>query len=241
MISSLLLAAALWPATATQHCVPSEQNIIVGVAYNPEGEFLYCELISKPNDKTIEIDYTRNQKIFARKKLSYGNNPLMPEVKQKDERSGELRQTENKGQELIIQYQPNSHKKMATATFSIDQADIVDAGFDNYIRKSWEDLSTGQILSVNFASIAHQKVLPLRISARPLEKCQAQAAEKEQASCFFVEIDNAFLRLLLGNIKLVYDQHHRLQKFDGVVNINDDKESTQHATIYYFYQQDYSQ
>ena len=115
----------------------------------------------------------------------------------------------------------------------------MDAGFDNFVRLHWEELSAGKTLSVNFASIAHQKVLPLRVSLQPEDKCAEKSPSPAQASCFVVEVDNMFLRLLLGNIKLTYDSQHRLQRFDGTVNINNDDEDSQSAVIDYFYASDY--
>jgi hypothetical protein len=76
----------------------------------------------------------------------------------------------------------------------------------------------------------------LRISSQPLEKCGRDVNKTPSTHyCFYVEIDNAFLRMLLGNIKLVYDHQRRLEEFNGVVNILSEKESNQTATIHYYY------
>lgn len=237
MIASLALTAALWPAAVVQDCVPSDNVVIVGVARDNAGKFLYCEMVSRPGEHQLRVEYTRRNQLFATKQLAYGQSLKMPEVLQQDSRSGEVREAKLIDNHIILRYQPNRRKNAGEAQIAVNKADVVDAGFDNYVRLHWEELISGEIVPVNFASMAHLKVLPLRIRHQPLTTCDAQAGE---GNCFQVEIDNALLRLVLGNIKLLYDNQHRLQKFDGMVNINDDDGDNQKAIIHYYYQSDFS-
>lgn len=236
MIASLALTAALWPAVVTQTCSPGDNVVMVGVARDKAGQFLYCEMISRPAEQQLHLEYSRNNQVFATKHLSYGQSLKMPEVLQQDSRTGEVREAKLVGNQIILRYQPNRHKKISEAYIAADKADVVDAGFDNYVRLHWDELVSGSIVPINFASMAHLKVLPLRIRNQPLQTCDAQVRE---GFCFQVEIDNALLRLVLGNIKLLYDQQHRLQKFDGMVNVTNDDGDNQKAIIHYYYQNDY--
>lgn len=240
MLTSFILAATLWPSTVTQQCKPSEHNIVVGIAQSPPGEFLYCEHIEQPSNQLFVVSYFYNGNIFAEKKINYHGNAATPSIEQRDFRSGELRQAHIYQQTLRLQYQANTHKKMENADISLTEVDVIDAGFDFFIRQHWDELQSGKVLHVNFASMPHLKVLPLRISKQTSEKCATETAPTNQSFCYFVEIDNSLLRLVLGNIKLTYDQHHRLATFKGVVNIEDNKGSTQTAKITYYYQSDYS-
>lgn len=235
MIASLLLSAAIWPAPATQDCMPLEDTILLGIAKNTAGELLYCELVSQPQPKSLKISYIKDTKVLAEKTLQYTDNAKKPSVTQKDFRFGELRQADIAEQEIKLQYQANKQKKINSITLPISQVDVIDAGFDSYIREEWSQLQAGKTLSVNFASIPHLKTLPLRVSKQASEKCVHQ--ESEIIFCYLVEIDNALLRLMLGKIKLTYDEQRRLRSFNGVVNILDDKQSTQSATIHYYYRQ----
>lgn len=242
MIVSLAAAALLWPATITDHCQPPNDTKMVGVAQDNNGKFLYCEIISQTSNNQLHINYTRSEKIFATKDLTFSSSPFTPEVKQADSRSGEKREATIDGKNVVLKYQETQKKKMETTSISLKDLDIVDAGFDNFVRARWDELASGKIIPVGFASIAHQKVLPLRISIKPLEKCVQKPADKtsQPQVCIWVDIDNVFLRMLLGNIKLIYDQQHRLQKFDGVVNLQSDSQDNQNAVIHYFYSTDYS-
>jgi hypothetical protein len=235
MLASLLLTTAVWPLEVTQYCQVSDKTIMAGVAQSQSGNFLYCEQVEQPTEHSLIVSYVRNGKVFAEKKLSYSSNPEIPTVQQKDFRSGEVRKADLTAHTIDLQYQPNTRKKNTKISIPKEEVDVIDAGFDKFVHNHWDDLQAGKTLSVNFASMSHLKVLPLRISAQVPAKCAA----KNDSSCFLVEIDNAFLRLLLGNIKLTYDQQHRLINFNGVVNIEDDKESTQTAKISYYYQIDY--
>lgn len=239
MLTSLLLAATLWPSSVTQHCQPLEQTIIVGIAQSQSGQFLYCEQIEKPSEHALIVNYVYDGKTFAEKKINYSGNPATPLIHQKDFRSGEVRQAEINQQTIELHYQENSHKKSEQTLIPLTNVDVIDAGFDYFVRQHWNELQTGKVLPVNFASMPHLKVLPLRLSAQPLTKCEAKTEQDNKHFCFLVEIDNALLRLLLGNIKLTYDPQHRLTNFKGVVNIEDDKASTQIAKISYYYKTDY--
>jgi hypothetical protein len=236
MLASLALTAVLWPSAVTQECAPNSDSFMIGVARDSNGNFLYCEIVTRPKDQHLRVDYTRQHQPFATKELTYGQNPKMPEVSQQDTRSGEVREARLVDNQVVLKYQPNRHKKPGEAHIALAKADVVDAGFDNYVRLHWDELTSGAIVPVNFASIAHLKVLPLRIRNQPLSACDTRVKE---GFCFQVEIDNALLRLVLGNIKLLYDTQHRLQKFDGVVNLNNDNEGNQKAVIHYYYRQDY--
>jgi len=239
MLTSLILAATLWPSSVTQQCKPSENSIVIGIAKSPSGQFLYCEHIERPSEHLLVVNYYYDFKIFAEKKINYSENPATPAVEQRDFRSGELRKANINQQTLRLQYQANMHKKTGHVDIPLAQVDVIDAGFDYFIRQYWDELQAEKVLAVNFASMPHLKVLPLRISKQAPVKCAEKAPPTSEAFCYLVEIDNALLRLVLGNIKLIYDQHRRLTTFKGVVNIEDDNESTQTAIISYYYQNDY--
>ena len=239
MLASMLLTAAMWPDSVTEHCAPLDHTLMVGIATAVNGSFLYCELVDQPNPQELQVTYVKNKKIFASKALSYTTDPKMPTVIQKDFRFGEIRQADAAGQKITLHYQANSNKKNTSASIARIDVDVIDAGFDNFVRIHWDELQSGKTLSINFASMAHLKALPLRISSQPIEKCDKKTIREKFTYCFYVEIDNAFLRMLLGNIKLTYDQQHRLEEFNGVVNILSEKESNQTAKIHYYYRQDY--
>lgn len=239
MLSSILLTAAIWSHPVTEYCLPSDKTQMVGIAKAPNGNFLYCELVEQTSSQELKIQYVKDRKIFASKEIKYIVDKTLPSVLQKDVRFGEIRQAEATKEKITLHYQANSAKKNLSASIASDDVDVIDAGFDNFIRIHWKELQSGKTLSINFASMAHLKALPLRVSSQPLEKCGADKKKVHSAKhCFYVEIDNAFLRMLFGNIKLIYDEKQRLEEFNGVVNILSEKGTNQTAKIHYYYRQD---
>ena len=240
MLASMLLTAAIWPSAVTEYCSPLDKTLMVGVAKAPNGNFLYCEFVDQISQHELRIDYVKDKKVFASKELKYATDTTKPSVLQKDFRFGEVRQAEVTEEKIKLYYQESSDKKNSSATIARKDVDVIDAGFDNFVRINWKELQSGKTLSINFASMAHLKALPLRISSQPLEKCGKDVNKTRSTYyCFYVEIDNTFLRMLLSDIKLTYDQQQRLEQFNGVVNILSDKESNQTAKIHYYYLQDY--
>jgi len=239
MLISALIAAATWPIMVTKDCLPKADTVLVGLARNEAGKVIYCEIVNKIDSSSLKVSYTASDQVFAEKSFSFSASPFLPSVLQKDFRTGELRQANVSNQSIELSYQPNTNKKIGNAVIPLQNVDIVDAGFDNFIRANWDELQAGKTLSVNFASIAHLKTLPLRVRVQPIEKCLIKQDESLSLTCFFVEIDNSLLRIILGNIKITYDQQRRLHEFNGIVNIEDEKQNNQKAIIRYFYRQDY--
>jgi hypothetical protein len=239
MLASTLLTAALWPVAVTQYCNPSDKTLMVGVAKVADGTFIYCEQVTQPSQTELRVDYVKDKKNFASKDINYSINTTTPAVLQNDFRFGEVRQASVTEEKIVLYYQANNNKKTASTDLAPKEVDVIDAGFDNFVRIHWDELQSGKTLSINFASMSHLKSLPLRVSSQPLGKCDKETSEIKLSYCFYVEIDNAFLRMLLGNIKLTYDQLRRLEEFEGVVNILSENESNQTAKIHYYYLQDY--
>lgn len=238
MLTSLLMVAALWPPHLMQMCAPDEKTSILGIAQSPSGDFIYCEHIEISPEHNLNISYTKDGKKFAEKKVIRTRNPATPSIEQVDSRSGETRIASVNEQLLSMQYQGSRKENIQNSQFSLADVDVVDAGFDYFIREHWDNLQAGKVLPVNFASIAHQKVLSLRVRKLESQKCAEKNETTQPPYCYFVEIDNALLRLVLGNIKLSYDEQRRLTNFNGVVNIEDDKGETQTAHIRYYYKAD---
>lgn len=240
MISSIALAAALWPAPVTQHCQSIPENVVVvGVALDTHNDFLYCEYFTVPDKNHLHVDYVKDSKPFASKQLDYTNSQITPTVKQIDGRSGELREAELIASKFVMRYQENNADKLNSVTFSAKDVDVVDAGFDNFVKAHWDELVSEKPMSINFGSTVHQKIIPLRIAASPIKKCQVNSTNPAATYCFTVAIDNVILRALISNIKISYDASRRLVQFNGVVNIQSDAKESQTAIINYFYKTDY--
>lgn len=97
---------------------------------------------------------------------------------------------------------------------------------------NWSALIDEQTISLNFASTVFQRALNLRITKRPQDQCPSVGA---QLTCFWVEADNALVRLFVDPLQLMYNDDKQLVLFRGVVNIQNDAGKKQSAQIRYFY------
>jgi hypothetical protein len=230
-----------WPKHITETCPVETSTYVVGIAQNTKNQFIYCERFNKVNDKNTDVEYFYQKTVFATKKLIDNGNPFAPTVKQVDLRSGELRESSSENSFINLRYQKNAKDKIENVALRQEDVDAVDAGFNNYITTHWNHLTTGNTLSLHFGSMVHLQSLPLRISEKDTSKCASnhEDIDSRTTHCFVVEIDSALLRLLVGNIKLSYDSQRRLIKFDGIVNIESDKQKNQSAIIDYYYASDY--
>jgi len=234
------------PDVASSNARLNTSASIVGFASDPrDGTFLYCEYYypDKLNSRQLLVEYRDiNQTLIAKKKLSYKNNLLQPQVRQEDLRHGELRQvlfsTHNTGIPIIeIQYkQPNAEEE---SKVSVDISDslVIDAGFDEAVRKNWAQLLRGKIIKIDFLSPVHLKTFNLSILRTENERFMipVEGVNKEEVS-FVIRPSNHFISLFAKPLLLTYDKNNkRLLAYNGNVNITDKEGKTMEATIRYYY------
>ena len=65
MLASMLLTAALWPDTVTQVCSLSDTTLMVGIAKDPNSNFIYCEQVEQPSQHELKVSYVKDKKIFS--------------------------------------------------------------------------------------------------------------------------------------------------------------------------------
>lgn len=105
---------------------------------------------------------------------------------------------------------------------------VVDAGFDNYVRSRWAELSAGQTVTFRLRIVDADK--PFRMRAKQVGDCPSEQL------CLRVEVDSWLLGLVAPTIDLVYDRDSRqLLRFSGVSNIRSAEDKSQQVDIAYRY------
>jgi len=229
----LLVALAI---TATD-CGYQGQATAKGLAFDPGSQTLeYCEYFLPSEDDQIQVLYysAEGQLIAKKTLLDHTGDPrggtTMPEVVQTDLRHGEVREVVREQGRWLMRYRKSAQASWKSTRRETASIDVVDAGFDVYVRKHWQALIRGDILKFNFASPLHGSSIKLRAhKIACTEKLSSQI-------CFRVDIAQPLLRLFAGDLELVYDKFsRRLLWFEGVVNILDPKAKSQRLKVFYQY------
>ncbi|MBN8431367.1 hypothetical protein JF535_10945 [Microbulbifer salipaludis] len=253
-MASWLAVAALSVAGCTAPDDVQQAAMVVGQARAVEGvgveapEVRYCEYFMPQSSGSLRVVYYRPEgpagSKIAEKWITEGEGAsgilqrARPQVSQEDFRMGEVRQASLLPEGWKLRYKPRTGAKFRDATFAEGRVDVVDAGFDAYVRQHWQALTRGEKLEFEFASPVHGRTVGLRAAAVP---CQRQEADL----CIRVDLAQAFLRWIAGgDIYLEYviqrtegKTEPRLLRFVGVTNLLDDGGDSQRLVLDYFYRE----
>lgn len=224
-------------AVSTLNCGYQGQTTAMGLAFHPQSQSLkYCEYFLPSEDDQIQVLYysPEGQLIAKKTLLDHTGEPrvgtTMPEVVQTDLRHGEVREVLRVQGSWLMRYRKSAQENWKSTRRDTASIDVVDAGFDVYVRKHWQALIRGDILKFNFASPLHGNTIKLRA-----HKIACTEKLPDQL-CFRVDVAQPLLRLLVGDLELAYDKSsRRLLWFEGVVNILDPDAKSQRLKVFYQY------
>lgn len=107
---------------------------------------------------------------------------------------------------------------------------VIDAGFDAFVRRYWDELVAGASREFQFPFADRSSLVEMRI--KPLTCSYATKTEQ----CFRLELANWFLRMVVKPIELGYDAgSRRLTRYRGLSNIGDGKGNGLVVDIHYDY------
>ncbi|WP_237056951.1 hypothetical protein [Microbulbifer sediminum] len=232
---SLLAAMAV---NAAAHCGYQGEVQAIGLAREPgRDQLVYCEYyLPTRNNRTRVLYYNPRGHRIAEKSLvtrpgEEPRNTPRPEVIQRDYRHGEERIVRRRDGQWEMRYRESRDSGWETESVDGNDIDVIDAGFDPFVRNNWDRLSAGESVEFKFASPLHGRAVTLR--ARKAE-CQGEA---QGNLCLRIDLAQALLRMFAGHLYLVYGADQRqLQRFEGIVNLLDDRGESQRLRIDYFYQ-----
>lgn len=187
---------------------PPQTPDIVGEAVDPDtGETLYLEHHYCTDDALkCSVFYLRpNDELIASKQLNYEPSLQAPELLFRDFRTD---------RELSIS--PPGDEQ------------VVDAGFDNFVRLQWQELSDGEEVRFPFRIVGRDD--PITMRANRENQCE------NGKLCLQIRLDSWLLGNLVDPIQLTYDEKsQRLLRFEGVSNLKNDKGRSQKVRIRYRY------
>ena len=183
---------------------------VVGRAFDETGEqLLYSEYHYCGSELACMIEYRKpDGELIARKDLDYSYGPHSPAL-------------------VMIDYLSGKEVRVGSS----EREDvIVDAGFDNYVRSRWGELSAGESIEFPFQVVGFDQPLAMKAYRASQGSCALEDL------CLEVSLDSWFLGLLVDPIALSYARDsRRLLRFRGVSNLRDDKGKTFQVDIRYEY------
>lgn len=199
---------AFWLFSLTPGVLASETRAVGSAFDKASGEFLYRELHRCLIDEEYcSVEYRDNAgKLLASKTLDYRGKPYQPSLVVKDYRFGS---------EVSVG-PPN------------DDALVVDAGFDNFVRSRWEVLNSGGSVQFDFLVPGRDTPIAMRADRDNREDCDAGAL------CIQVGLDSWLLARFVDPILLTYASDDRLLlRYDGPGNLASRDGSMPNVVIYY--------
>ncbi|MCZ2721310.1 hypothetical protein O1D97_06530 [Marinomonas sp. 15G1-11] len=227
------LLSLINPANAID-AVGTTDSIVIGSAYDVNtGDLLYTETHKRPSSSEHTVTYREvNGETFATKKLTYAYSSLVPSFYQVNERNGEVIEvTTSTNNTLTVNFKASESSKLKSKQVGITNRLIVDAGFDHFIHKYWDNLNRGDVLKIDFLAPTRQITAPFRIETT---NCKT---EDSHSVCFMMSPDAWWISLVMEPIYLVYNnQTKRLSRYLGRGNISEKNGNYLTVDLRYRYQ-----
>ena len=141
--------------------------------------------------------------------MTYRGLPQHPEIVQSDFTRDMDVETYNTDQTL--QMIRNVSGLVETFNFPLDETTIVDAGFDYFLRNNWHTLEDGVPVAYKLAVAGQERLLTIQMTKQP---------SSDTNTAFTIKPRNFFIRLLVPEIRLLYNRDHRLLAYEGLTNLN---------------------
>ncbi len=212
ILISLLLAMM---STTSYGCVENwlqqQRFSVEGVASDPEGNILYVERLKHVPDNTggkLTVAYTDPSGTpLANKQVNYNCRTTAPSFSLEDQVSG-VKEGVNWKQDQLESFQDDEITRLEVP----DGPTIIDAGFDNAIKSSWDTLIKGEKVAYNYLFARDNKFLKLRF----LKSEPPRTLENEISGdvvFFRIAANNPIFRLLSSPIYVGYDRNTQDLKY----------------------------
>lgn len=109
-----------------------------------------------------------------------------------------------------------------TTSFELRESLVVDAGFVDYIRAHWDELINTDKVKVDFAIAGQGRLLSVNIR---------REAVRDGNTWFRIEPANWFIRALVPQINVAYDDQRRLSAYRGLSGVKGNDGDSESVTI----------
>ncbi|MFJ1300833.1 hypothetical protein ACILG0_12750 [Pseudomonadota bacterium AL_CKDN230030165-1A_HGKHYDSX7] len=224
-VASLCALACAVLATPTVHATrasggPPVSEHFMGAAYDQEdGRLLYREehwVVVEPQRMTRLVLYQcPNGAPFARKWVRGAIDDPAPDFEFEDRRNGMRQGVRTEGATREMYSQRSTAEPLRTAALSPRPNQIIDAGFDAYVRQHWNQLTASEDPVIAF-------LVPSRLRDYELEVDTGQRQyEGSRMLRLRLKLD-AWYGFAAPSIQLLYDlEQRRLRLYEGLSDVRD--------------------
>ncbi len=204
-------------------CLPvmaqTETSERIGYAYDAKsGELVYSESHNEMfadgnivSDKVTYRDASGN--VIAEKEVDYAGNPVMPDFSLQNYVTGHKEIANKLESELRVVFTPNEKTRPDSETIPLPEEGIIDAGFDRFIVRHWQEIIEGKQLVQKMLIPSLKQFIEFRIYQDSVDQVAGKRTLK-------VDPNSVFIRLLADPLVLEYDfDQPRLLSYKGKSNM----------------------
>ncbi len=152
---------------------------------------------------------------FARKQIRDDGNAQAPDFDLVDARLGYREGVRNTGHERVVYVQRSPDLAEKTEPLKLPTDGVIDAGFNEYVRRHWDALARGDALSLPF-------LVPSKRTFYTFKLAEVENAASTATLSLRLSL-GAWYAFLAPHIDVVYDRGtRRLLRFEGVSNVRDE-------------------
>lgn len=203
-----------------------------GVAYDRAGRVAYREThwryAEGDTHRRLVLYRCADGRPFARKHMHWQQaNEAAPDFDFLDQRDGYREGLAGAAGGREVYWQPSRSAEERRALVRLGPDAVVDAGFDSFIRRRWDELATGEVLRTAFLLPADLAAIPVAIRRVPGAQPEPDAA----VARFTVELDRWYA-FVAPTLTLAYAAStRRLREFQGAVTIRDEQGKRQKLRV----------
>lgn len=195
-------------------CIAAPTSYYFGEAYNADAQLLYTENYSISDLETLVIYKSKHGEILAAKSIHYQHGkPYRPDItiyKHSDNTTLTLTDSHNVLRLTQIDHQ---HNQAVIRRNPIRNQLITDEAFNRYIKDHWQTIQHSGKATVDFTLAQHARIVRVDLRKSKHTHCNNLGYQ-----CLSLRPSNWFLRLLVKEVILGYDQQLQLRYFNGPAN-----------------------
>ena len=200
------------------------------------GKFVYTDNHKEKYQNGVHVSSVisykdSSGKEFANKVIEFTPNASVPNFTFFDLRDGYTEGGKKTGNAIKLFYRRKSTDSLSEKVLNVDKWNVLDGGFDYFVRENWENFSDERKISFEFLVPVELGEFGFRVY-----KLRDDVVLGREAIVLRMEIDNFIFRSFIRPITIAYDKKtKRILQYEGISNINDENGKSLNVKITYTY------